>query len=94
MPSGDGGFRGGDEGGRRWTANEKLAVVVDQSPRSLLKPIVKVFYSLRHQERLPPQELDLSAPHTKVQILGREDPADWTFPDLNDIWSGGAAPVG
>jgi HD-GYP domain-containing protein (c-di-GMP phosphodiesterase class II) len=74
--------------------NEKLAVVVDQSPRSLLKPIVKVFYSLRHQERLPPQEIDLSAPHTKLQILGREDPADWTFPDLNDIWSGGAAPVG
>jgi HD-GYP domain-containing protein (c-di-GMP phosphodiesterase class II) len=71
--------------------NEKLAVVVDQSPRSLLKPIVKVFYSLRHQERLPPQELDLSAPHTKVQILGREDPADWPFPDLNDIWSGGNA---
>ncbi len=71
--------------------NEKLAVVIDQSPRSLLKPIVKVFYSLRHQERLPPQEVDLSAPNTKLQILGREDPADWPFPDLNDIWSGGAA---
>jgi HD-GYP domain-containing protein (c-di-GMP phosphodiesterase class II) len=69
--------------------NEKLAVVVEQSPRSLLKPIVKVFYSLRHQERLPPQEVDLSAPNTKLQILSREDPADWTFPDLNDIWSGG-----
>ena len=74
--------------------NEKLAVVVDQSPRSLLKPIVKVFYSLRHQERLPPQEVDLSAPNTKIQILGREDPADWPFPDLDDIWSGGAAPHG
>lgn len=73
--------------------NEKLAVVIEQSPRSLLKPIVKVFYSLRHQERLPPQAVDLSAPHSKVQILGREDPADWAFPDLNDIWSGGAAPT-
>lgn len=70
--------------------NEKLAVVVEQSARSLLKPTVKVFYSLRHQERLPPQEVDLSAPNTKIQILGREDPADWAFPDLNDIWSGGA----
>ena len=69
--------------------NEKLAVVVEQSPRSLLKPVVKVFYSLRHQERLPPQEVDLSAPNTKIQILRREDPADWAFPDLNDIWSGG-----
>ena len=72
--------------------NEKLAVVIDQSQRSLLKPIVKVFYSLRHQERLPLQEVDLSAPNTKIQILGREDPADWPFPDLDDIWSGGAAP--
>ena len=74
--------------------NEKLAVVIDQSPRSLLKPIVKVFYSLRHQERLPLQEVDLSAPNCKIQILGREDPADWSFPDLDDIWSGGAAPHG
>ena len=74
--------------------NEKLAVVIDQSQRSLLKPIVKVFYSLRHQERLPLQEVDLSAPNTKLQILGREDPADWPFPDLDDIWSGGAAPHG
>ncbi len=74
--------------------NEKLAVVIEQSPHSLLKPIVKVFYSLRHQERLLPEEVDLSTKHCKVQIVGREDPADWSFPDLNDIWSGGAATLG
>ncbi len=72
--------------------NEKIAVVIEQSPRSLLKPIVKVFYSLRHQERLPPQDVDLSAPNARIQILGREDPSDWSFPDLDDMWSGGVAP--
>ena len=69
----------------------KLAVVVDQSPSSLLKPVVKAFYSVRHSERIPPVEIDLSAPHCKVQILGREDPEKWSFPDLADIWSGGAS---
>jgi len=67
----------------------KLAVVIDQSPSSLLKPVVKAFYSVRHEERIPPVEIDLSAPNCKVQILSREDPAHWAFHDLADIWSGG-----
>jgi putative nucleotidyltransferase with HDIG domain len=72
----------------------RLAVVVEQSTRSLLKPVVKAFYSVRHQERIPPQLVDLSDPKTKVQILQREDPANWSFPDLDQIWSSGLAPVG
>lgn len=72
-------------------SNEKLAVVTEQSAGSLLKPIVRVFFSLRHQERIPPSSVDLSAHGVTVRVMGREDPARWQFADLNEIWSGGVA---
>lgn len=72
-------------------SNEKLAVVTEQSARSLLKPVVTVFFSLRHQERVPPSSLDLSAPGVTVRVMGREDPTRWQFSDLDEIWLGGVA---
>ena len=72
-------------------SNQKLAVVCEQSPRSLLAPVVSVFFSLRHHERLPPTRLDLSAPGGSVRIVARENPARWSFTDLDRIWSDGLA---
>jgi putative nucleotidyltransferase with HDIG domain len=64
----------------------RLGVVVDQRDGSLLKPKVKVFYSTRSQLRIAPEVLDLSKPGTQDQIVGREDPSAWNFPDLNELW--------
>ncbi|TSE35278.1 HD-GYP domain-containing protein [Tepidimonas charontis] len=69
-------------------SNQRLAVVVEQSSHSLLKPIVKTVFSLRSQERLVPQRIDLSAPGCTVSIEQREDPSQWHIPDLDEIWSG------
>ncbi len=66
----------------------KIAVVVEQSRRSLLKPVVKVFYSTKSKGRLAPKLVDLSAPLCQDSIAGREDPAAWQFPDINELWSG------
>ena len=66
----------------------RLGVVVEQSPRSLLKPVVKVFFSTKSNMRLPPEVLDLSEPGCKEKITGREDPEFWRFKDLNELWSG------
>ena len=71
--------------------SNKLAVVVDQSPDSLLKPVVKVFFSIRMGTRVPVELVDLSAPGCKQKILGREDPEKWKFSDLDELWSGMAA---
>jgi hypothetical protein len=38
--------------------------------------------------RILPQVIDLSQPDTSEKIAGREDPAKWHFPDLNELWSG------
>lgn len=69
-------------------SNGRLAVVVEQSPSSLLKPTVKTVYSTRSGERVVPELLDLSRSGTTVKILQREDPAQWKIPNLDELWSG------
>ncbi|GHU04607.1 cyclic di-GMP phosphodiesterase [Betaproteobacteria bacterium] len=65
----------------------RLGVVVSQSPRSLLTPRIKVFFSTRSNARIRPELIDLSAPGCLEKIAGREDPANWQFPDFDELWS-------
>ncbi|MEZ0232580.1 MAG: HD-GYP domain-containing protein [Methylophilaceae bacterium] len=64
----------------------RLAVVIDQSPKSLLSPIVKVFFSTRVKARIPVEIIDLSK-FSQDKIVGHEDPVLWGINDINDIWS-------
>lgn len=66
----------------------RLGIVVDQSPKSLLTPRVKVFFSTRGNARIKPELVDLALPGCPEKIAGREDPANWKFPDLDELWSG------
>ncbi len=66
--------------------SQRLAVVVDASPGSLLAPRVKVFYSLRQACRITPEIEDLSESQGNDRIIAREDPANWDFPDLETLW--------
>jgi hypothetical protein len=66
--------------------SQRLAVVVDASPTSLLAPRVKVFYSLRQACRITPEVEDLSDSLGNDRIVARENPADWDFPDLEALW--------
>jgi putative nucleotidyltransferase with HDIG domain len=65
----------------------RLAVVIDQSPKSLLTPMVKVFFSTKFKSRIPIEVLDLSKPSVKDEIIGHEDPMLWGVHDINEIWS-------
>lgn len=65
----------------------RLAVVIEQSERSLLAPRVKVFFSTKSQTRIVPETLDLAGPGVTEKILGHEDPAKWGFSDLDAMWS-------
>ncbi len=66
----------------------RLGIVIEQSPRSLLAPRIKVFFSTRSNARIKPEIIDLSVPNCLDKIAGREDPAKWNFADLNELWSG------
>jgi hypothetical protein len=66
----------------------RIGVVVEQTGKSLTTPCVKVFFSIKSNTRILPEVIDLSRPDTTEKIAGREDPAKWRFPDLNELWSG------
>ena len=66
----------------------RLAVVVDQTSKSLTTPCVKVFFSTKSNLRIVPEVIDLSKQGGTEKIISREDPAKWKFSDLNELWSG------
>jgi len=65
----------------------RLAVVIDQSPKSLLTPIIKVFFSTKSKSRINIELIDLSKPHEQDVIVGHEDPVFWGIHDIHEIWS-------
>ncbi len=68
-------------------ASGRLAVVVEQSERSLLAPRVKVFFSTKSQAYIPPEMLDLSRPGATEKIAGREDAVKWGIKNLDQLWA-------
>ena len=64
----------------------QLAVVVEQTAKSLTLPRVKVFFSTCSNLRIPMEVIDLSKPNCKLKIAKREDPDQWKFPDLTEMW--------
>ena len=69
------------EGGR-------LAVVVEHNERALLKPTVKVFYSITSLSRIAPELIDLADSRNGARILGREDPSAWGLTRIEELWTG------
>jgi putative nucleotidyltransferase with HDIG domain len=65
----------------------RLAVVVDQNPKSLLHPMVKVFFSTKSNLRIPIEIIDLSKHNGQDEIIGHEDPVQWGVGDIHEIWS-------
>jgi putative nucleotidyltransferase with HDIG domain len=65
----------------------RLAVVIEQDPRALTAPVVRVFYSLKSSMPVPLQRLDLAG-GTSDRIVGREAPEKWNFAFLDELWAG------
>jgi putative nucleotidyltransferase with HDIG domain len=69
-------------------SSNRLAVVVQQSTKSLLTPTVKVFFSIKSNCRITPELLDLSWPSIREKIVSHEDPKAWDIADILQLWSG------
>lgn len=67
-------------------ASQRLAVVIEPGTTSLIKPKVKVFFSLRSKEQIPMQVIDLALSGCKETIEGPEDPSKWHFKHLESLW--------
>lgn len=66
--------------------SERLAVVTDNS-RSLLAPVVRVFFSIRKDAHIPPETLDLMHVQGEEGIAGYEEPDTWNLGDLSHFWT-------
>lgn len=60
----------------------KLAIVLEQTEKSLLTPVVKAFFSTKSNEPIMPETIDLS--RSRESILNEEDPLKWGF-DLKQV---------
>ncbi|WP_286789251.1 MULTISPECIES: HD-GYP domain-containing protein [unclassified Pseudomonas] len=67
--------------------SERLAVVVEQNPKSLLTPTVKVFYDARHKKPIGHGVIDLPRLKGYDRIIGRESPEAWGFDNLSTLWT-------
>ena len=59
---------------------------MEQNAKSLITPVVKVFFSTRSQMHIPPEKLDLSAPGCSDRIAGREVREAGRFERLEELW--------
>jgi hypothetical protein len=68
-------------------ASGRLAVVVEQNPKKLTAPKVKVFFSTKSGLPLEPKLLDLTESHVQDKIVAREPLENWNFSYLQDLWA-------
>ena len=66
--------------------SQRLAVVIEQNEKSLLKPKVKVFFSVRSSMPLPQSVVDLSSTSVDDSIEAREHFENWSFPYMEELW--------
>lgn len=63
----------------------RLAVVVRQNPASLLKPVVKAFFSNKSKVHIPVIELDLSK--GMDEVVGNESAESWGLGNVDHLWA-------
>jgi putative nucleotidyltransferase with HDIG domain len=66
----------------------RLGVVLEQHEKSLLTPLVKVFFSAKTKSPLMVETIDLSKLVGRDKIVARESAEDWGFRHIEELWSG------
>jgi HD-GYP domain-containing protein (c-di-GMP phosphodiesterase class II) len=64
----------------------RLAVVIGQGRTSLLKPVVRAFFSTKSKLPITPEMIDLARPGVAEKIAGVEDPDVWGITNLERYW--------
>jgi putative nucleotidyltransferase with HDIG domain len=69
-----------------------LAVVLDQNAECLSLPTVKTFFSTRSNQPVVPYVVNLEKRKGSDRILAIEDPRQWNFPHLTNLWLNHSSP--
>lgn len=67
-------------------SSDRMAIVIEQNQKSLLAPLVKIFYSIKGQHHIAPELKDLSIFNEKIVSI--EKPETWGFKDLSHLTHG------
>jgi putative nucleotidyltransferase with HDIG domain len=67
-------------------SSDRLAIIAEPNESHLLKPRVRVFYSIRSREKIMMHTLDLADPACTETIVGPENPVTWGFTNLEALW--------
>jgi hypothetical protein len=67
--------------------SERLAVVLEQNPKSLLTPTVKVFYDATRKVPIGHEVVDLPRLKGYDRIVGCESPEAWGFDNFSTLWT-------
>jgi len=65
-----------------------VGIVIEQHETSLLTPSVNVFYSAVTGKHIAKMVVNLSIAVGQDRIVNRENPKDWGFKDIDQMWSG------
>ncbi|MDB5806024.1 MAG: metal dependent phosphohydrolase [Betaproteobacteria bacterium] len=65
----------------------RLAVVLEQGSASLLKPVVRVFFSTKSKMQIVPERIDLAQSGVTEKIVAVEDRDVWGITHLERFWA-------
>jgi len=65
-----------------------VGIVIEQHETSLLTPSVNVFYCAVSGKHIAKMVVNLSIAGGQDRIVNRENPKDWGFKDIDQMWSG------
>ena len=67
--------------------SDRLGVVTDNS-KSLLRPMVRVFFSIRQMLYVQPETIDLNRPGVGEAIVSTEEAKKWRIEHIEHYWTG------
>ena len=68
------------------TKRDKLAVIIEQNPNSLLTPKICIFFCANTRAPVAQNTVDLASPSCSEGIAGIEDPETWGLKNLERMW--------
>ncbi|WP_426196476.1 HD-GYP domain-containing protein [Massilia sp. DWR3-1-1] len=72
----------------------RLAVVIEQNPATMTRPVVKVFFSTTANAHIAVERIDLARPDENDVIVGREPRGRWDAALIDEMWAGDLASRG
>jgi HD-GYP domain-containing protein (c-di-GMP phosphodiesterase class II) len=67
--------------------SNRLAVIIDQNDKSLLKPVVRAFFSCTSISYIAPEVIDLQASGETDSILSLESATSWGLMNTDRFWT-------